>query len=87
MNKQKKKDELQGSIASITLLSLVQLAFLIPLGWGIFTLKICFSGWEVCSFPSIWLSILSSSGMRSFTRSMWWTAWRRTTPFEREVYP
>lgn len=36
MNKQKKKDELQGSIASITLLSLVQLAFFIPLAWGVF---------------------------------------------------
>ena len=36
MNKQKKKDELQNSIASITLLSLVQLAFLIPLAWGVF---------------------------------------------------
>ena len=35
MNKQKKKDELQGSIASITLLSLVELAFLVPMGWGV----------------------------------------------------
>ena len=86
MNKQKKKDELQSSIASVTLLSLVQLAFLIPLAWGVFHSENPLLRLGLWAFPSIWLSIWFSSGTRFFIKSVWLTAWRRTIPFEREVY-